>query len=473
MSGPHSYFLGSSISFSSVNYTANTVCFARSNDLQILDMSYSEAYYLKQKEYNGYFPGKQDGMTGLHKLRVLRIQRMTLHFKIGPRLVSDMPALEEMHIGDNKLTDEDDQPLPATYFHNKPHLRLVNLSHANLVAIDYDAFVDNPELQILDLSSNRLSADTFLFNISNTNLSTIRLNDNRIASIHPKMSEQLNFQHGLELDLSGNPLRCDCTTTEFVHWAHKAKKHIKFVHFETYACVHTEGGSTLFAVDLVEMRATCQNVRGIILIITTTLLGVVLLACIITAVRKRWLIRHFLFTMQEKMQMRREDQPAEEYQFDAFVLYSSELSDRRWVHEQLVKTMEQTYGFKLCIHLRNFIGGEDILDNVEMAIKKSRKVIAVISPNFARSGWCVDELQMTRSVEQAESRRKLIVILLQDFPDIPANIPPAIRLVLEQRTYLEWQDGEKAKKHFWKRLNGALYAKGGPVTTINIGLIEL
>ena len=342
-----------------------------------------------------------------------------------------------MHIGDNKLTDEDDQPLPATYFHNKPHLKLINLSHANLVAIDYDAFVDNPELQILDLSSNRLSADTFLLNISTTNLSVIRLNDNRIASIHPEMSEQLNFQQSLELDLSGNPLRCDCTTMEFVHWAHKAKEHIKFVHSETYACVHIEGGSTLFVVDLAEMRATCQNVGGIILIVTTTLLGVVLLACIVTVVRKRWLIRHFLFTMQEKMQMRREDQPTEEYQFDAFVLYSSELSDHRWVHEQLVKTMEQTYGFKLCIHLRNFIGGEDILDNAEMAVKKSRKVIAVILPNFARSGWCVDELQMTRSVEQAERRRKLIVILLQDFPDIPANIPPAIRLVLEQRTYLE------------------------------------
>ena len=470
ISGPHSLFQ-SSTAFRNENHTADTLCFASNNDLQILDLSYSEAYYLKQIEYNDYFMEKQDRITGLHKLRILNAQSVILPLRVGPRLVSDMPALEEVHVGGNQLTD-DDKPLPAAYFQNKPNLKLVNLSHANLLAIEYNAFIDNPKLQTLDLSSNRLNEQTFLFDISTSNLSTIRLNDNRIASIHLEMREQLSSLHNLELDLSDNPLRCDCTTMEFVHWAHKVKEHIKFINPETYFCVHTVGGSTLFTVDLAAMRTKCETWRSTVLIVMTTLLGVVLVICIVTAVRKRWLIRHFLFTVQEKMQMRREDRPVEEYQFDAFVLYSSELADRRWVHEQLVKTMEETYGFKLCIHLRNFIGGEDILDNVEMAIKKSRKVIAVISPNFVRSGWCMDELQMTRTVEQEESRRKLIVILLEDFPGIPANIPPVIRLILEQRTYLEWQQGEGTEKHFWKRLNKALYTKSKPVTT-DIGLIEL
>ena len=127
-----------------------------------------------------------------------------------------------------------------------------------------------------------------------------------------------------------------------------------------------------------------------------------------------------------------------------------------------MKTMEQTYGFKLCIHLRNFICGEDILDNVEMAIRKSRKMIAVLSPNFANSPWCLDELQMTRTIEQEENRRKLIVILLQGFPGIPANIPPVIRLRLESYTYSEWEQGKNAEKDFWKRFNKVLYLKGKP-----------
>ena len=88
ISGPQSLFQSSTV-FSTVNYTANTLCFASNNDLQILDLSYSEAYYLKQKEYNDYFTVRQDGITGLHKLRVLRIQRVTLPLQVGPRLVSD------------------------------------------------------------------------------------------------------------------------------------------------------------------------------------------------------------------------------------------------------------------------------------------------------------------------------------------------------------------------------------------------
>ena len=74
----------------------------------------------------------------------------------------------------------------------------------------------------------------------------------------------------------------------------------------------------------------------------------------------------------------------------------------------------------------------------------------------------MDELQMARTIEQAENRRRLIVILLQDFPDIPANIPPVIRLMLESRTYLEWKQEQKAEKHFWKRLKKTLYLKGKP-----------
>ena len=208
------------------------------------------------------------------------------------------------------------------------------------------------------------------------------------------------------------------------------------------------------------MRIECEAWRKTVLIVSTTLLSTSLVICTIIAVRKRWFIRHFLFTVQEKIQMRKENQQFECYQFDAFLLYSSELTDRMWVHEQLVKVMEQTYGFKLCLHLRNFICGEDILDNVEKAIRKSRKVIAVLSPNFASSQWCLDELQMTRSVEQEENRHKLIIILLQDFPDIPADIPPVIRLKLESRTYLEWKQGQETEKLFWKRLNKTLYLKG-------------
>ena len=458
ISGRHSTFIGNSVMG---NTNATTLCFAKKNNGRVFDISFSEAYSVNQMHYDNYTEF-QFAVTGLHKLQKLNFQNVRFPMRITPLLLQDVPALEELHMGGNRLTDNESQPLPAAYLHNKPKLKVLNLSHANLPGIEYNTFEDSNHLQILDLSHNRLTAETFLFNISNTNLTQIMLNDNNLHRILSDMQTQLDSLQNLELDLQNNPFQCDCTTLEFVFWAHQAYQtnHIKFVGSDNYFCVHTIGGSTLFTVDLAAMRTECDTWRKTVLIVTTTLLSALLVVCTITAVRKRWLIRHFLFTVQEKIQMRKENQQFENYQFDAFVLYSSELADRKWVHEQLVKTMEQTYGFKLCIHLRNFICGEDILDNVEMAIRKSRKVIAVLSPNFARSQWYRDEMQMTRTVEREENRHKLIVILLEDFPDIPANIPPVIRLTLESRTYLEWKQGKKAEKYFWKRLSKALYFRG-------------
>ena len=75
------------------------------------------------------------------------------------------------------------------------------------------------------------------------------------------------------------------------------------------------------------------------------------------------------------------------YKYDAFVLYSSVDDDRLWVHFKLVQELEKLYGFRLCIHHRDFLAGCDILDNIEQAIRSSRKVLVIMSENFLRSDW--------------------------------------------------------------------------------------
>ena len=104
--------------------------------------------------------------------------------------------------------------------------------------------------------------------------------------------------------------------------------------------------------------------------------------------------------------------------FDAFVLYNSR--DRFWVHDMLRLELEGTFGFKLCLHFRDFEPGVAILDNVADAIKKSRKVMAVLSPNFLSSDWCIDELHMSRSYDQ----NKIILLMLDSINarEVPALV---------------------------------------------------
>ena len=54
--------------------------------------------------------------------------------------------------------------------------------------------------------------------------------------------------------------------------------------------------------------------------------------------------------------------------------------DRLWVHYKLLTELENVYGFRLCIHHRNFRAGVDIIDNIAQAIRTSRKVLVVMSP---------------------------------------------------------------------------------------------
>ena len=271
ISGRYSTFTG----YSLIGPTnATTLCFMENNNGRVLDISFSEAYGVNQVHYDDYTKFQLE-VTGLHKVQKVNLQSVRLPMRISPLLVSDMPSLEELHIGGNKLTDNENQALPTAYLHNKTSLKLLNLSHANLPEIEYNAFENSTQTRILDLSHNRFTTKTFLFDLSNTNMTQIMLNDNDLDSIRPEMQTQLDSLQNLELDLRNNPLRCDCTTMEFVQWAHQANQtdRIKFVDSDNYFCVHTVGGSTLFTVDLAAMRMECDAWRKTFLIVSTTLLS--------------------------------------------------------------------------------------------------------------------------------------------------------------------------------------------------------
>ena len=78
----------------------------------------------------------------------------------------------------------------------------------------------------------------------------------------------------------------------------------------------------------------------------------------------------------------------------------------------------------------------------------------VVSPNFVTSDWCIDEVQMTRTVD----RNKLIVIMYKDVlsPDVPK--PTVISCLLETRTYIEWNETPAtAQILFWEKLRKALH----------------
>ncbi len=77
----------------------------------------------------------------------------------------------------------------------------------------------------------------------------------------------------------------------------------------------------------------------------------------------------------------------ENMEFDVFVSHASE--DEEWTLE-LIDELE-SLGFKVLFHKRDFELGVTKIENIMMAVDKSKRTICVLSPSFVASPWCTWE----------------------------------------------------------------------------------
>ncbi|KAI8485440.1 hypothetical protein Bbelb_368030 [Branchiostoma belcheri] len=133
------------------------------------------------------------------------------------------------------------------------------------------------------------------------------------------------------------------------------------------------------------------------------------------------------------------------YKYDFFVSYSSK--DDEWVVGVLVKTLEETYGFKGLVHDRDFHVGKSIIENISHGIDQSFKTILVLSENFLRSTWCRYEMQQVHLRAMRGRGDHVIAILYK-----PCEVPDDIAHL----TYLPCKTDGQLGPDGWRRLEYAL-----------------
>ncbi|KAL4236267.1 hypothetical protein ACF0H5_004654 [Mactra antiquata] len=137
------------------------------------------------------------------------------------------------------------------------------------------------------------------------------------------------------------------------------------------------------------------------------------------------------------------------YLYDAFVSYHHDDSD--WVIDKLLPTLETEYGYKLCIHERDFDIGAYINDNIVQNVNNSKRMLLVASESFVNSDWCNFELKVALA-KHIEEDFPVIVIILQEV----RHTNTSLKILLKMTTYLEWKDDPANKDLFWNKLHGAL-----------------
>ena len=350
------------------------------------------------------------------------------------------------------------------------NLSRLDLSYSNQRALPPNIFTQCDKLESVILSHNSIHSLSGLNLEALNQLRELDLSYNYISFLSKKITSKLKTitsgeRHNLTLNLHHNPLTCGChkRALEFTIWLIQNKDVITSQEFDKYHC--TGKSQEYFLTDLTpklisEIRADCfpNQTRVIATSIFTTLLSVAVLMGLYAIYRRRWKFWYNIYKAKQSIRSlfysKNEHFTPRMFLYDAFVSYCAD--DRFWVHDVLMKTLEDQYGFKLCIHYRDFPLGGGIAETIITQMQRSREMIIVISNVSLMRQWC--QFELMEALRQSQARdQTIIVIKMGTLSEQNLAQNPTAAHILDMHTYLEWSDNPNGQKLFWAKLVGKLY----------------
>ncbi|ETE61936.1 Interleukin-18 receptor 1, partial [Ophiophagus hannah] len=149
--------------------------------------------------------------------------------------------------------------------------------------------------------------------------------------------------------------------------------------------------------------------------------------------------------------------------YDAFVSYLKDCTpicgeERKFALEILPKTLEDHFGYKLCIFERDISPGGAIIDDIQSSIDRSRRLIIILSQNYV-SDQVMYELEI--GLHKALVERKIRVILIEYMPKNDFDFLPKSLELLSSSQVVKWKEEKSLplNSKFWKKLCYAMPAK--------------
>lgn len=426
-----------------------------------------------------------DGDGTLKDLRVLNISGNALKsLSTMSRQVTKLSKLTHLDISRNSyISMPQDCSWPAT-------LRYLNISRAKLITITHCL---PATLEVLDLSNNDLKN----FMLVLPALRELHLSGNKLLRLPPgwlfpnlqtltiqsntlnmfDRSDLQSYRRLQDLQAGQNKFVCSC---DFVYFLQSAIKGGGDVHLtdeeDSYVCdspLYLQGepvGQVYLSVDV------CQRVLFVSVSCGVALFIGILVCVLLWRLHAFWYLKMTWAWLRAKRNSRRrrrlrDREGSEELlSYDAFVSYSER--DASWVENFLVPELEEPREndedsvnhrtprpLTLCLHKRDFLPGQWIVDNIMSAMERSRRTVFILSENFVQSDWCRYELDFShfQLFDESAGGDAAILILLEPLTkdDIPQRFCK-LRKLMSSTTYLEWPQEEERTAEFWRSLRNAL-----------------
>ncbi|XP_065111870.2 toll-like receptor 5b [Paramisgurnus dabryanus] len=367
-----------------------------------------------------------------------------------PTVVSDKLLLLNLGISSIEMIWSQGKCLDV--FNDLHQLQQLSLTSNYLQSLPKDVFKGLTSLIFLDLSFNSLK---YLPNgIFPETLQILNLEYNSIYSLDPHLFSSLTH-----LSLKQNQFRCDCNLKDFQTWLNQSSTIL--VHpVEDVTCASPEDQhmvpvlrSSIQCEDEEEEK-NVEKLRILLFIFSATLITLLTISIIIYVRRRGYIFKLYKRLTAKVVDGKREDTQADEYLYDVYLCFSS--SDMKWVEKALLKKLDSQFSdqnlLHCCFEERDFMPGEDHLNNMRDAIQNSRKTLCVVSERFLNDGWCLETFTMAQNKAQAELKDSLLVLVVGNIPQYRLLKYKPVRSYIENSTYLVWPSDSQDLEWFYEQL---------------------
>lgn len=335
-----------------------------------------------------------------------------------------------------------------------------NLTHLEMDSNGFDeiptaAFRGQRNLRELSLANNLLNPLKNSIFDDLTSLQVLFLQKNLITSVRPEVFET-PFSNLSLLLMEKNPFDCTCESILwFSTWLNGTNMTSVPGMREQYVC---NTPPTYFNRSILDFDSlSCKDMtpfQALYILSSTTVIVLIVTALLVRF--HGWRIQ-FYWNILINRTLGFSDASVEEgreFEFDAYVIHAEK--DRNWVERRIVPLENENCRF--CLDYRDLVPGMSKLEGIVENMRKSRKILFVVTETLLRDPWCrrFKAHQAFHQVIEA-SRDSVVLVFLQDVHDYKLSRSLFLRRgMLRPCCILDWPVYKERVRAFHQKLLIAL-----------------
>ncbi|XP_044536375.1 toll-like receptor 3 [Gracilinanus agilis] len=344
---------------------------------------------------------------------------------------------------------------PVRFLKGLSHLHVLNLESNGFDEIPSDVFNGLFQLRVIYLGLNNLNLLPASLFDHQTSLKSLSLQKNLITSVEKSVFGPA-FQNLTVLDMSFNPFDCTCESIAwFVNWLNETHTNIEDLpsHYLCNTPPQYHGTPVmLFDTSPCKDSAPFKMFFIINASFLCTLIFVVLLVHF-----QGWRISFYWnVTIHRVLGFKEIDRQQEQFDYAAYVIHAQQ--DSRWIWKHFSPMEEKDHSLRFCLEERDFEAGRPELEAIVHSIKRSRKIIFVVTRNLLEDPLC-KRFKVHHAVQQAieQNLDSIILVFLEDIPDYKLNHALCLRRgMFKSRCILHWPAQKERVHAFYQKLQVAL-----------------